>query len=112
MISIDSSSFIFGGVANKKSKIFFFEKVKNTQLETQSMDFKISEEGENTVIRIPAEKEIAVAVHIDGQERIFLPKEASSDSTYYVERTKSLIKTENGFKISFNQRPEKVEILN
>lgn len=75
------------------------------------MDIRIDEHEETTLVSIETEVKVALAVHTDGEERIYLPTQASSDTTYYVENTESLNPTEKGYSIRLEEKPEKIEIL-
>jgi len=57
-------------------------------------------EAENGVrISVEADREVAVVVYSNGEERIYLPDGSGSDSTYYVENNSGLAETEKGYSV-------------
>ncbi|MFB6216835.1 MAG: hypothetical protein ABEJ72_07700 [Candidatus Aenigmatarchaeota archaeon] len=76
------------------------------------MDIEITEQEQGCIIEILTEKKAALAAYFNGEERIYLPEKASSDTTYYIEETDALVPTENGYKLQTHERPEKIELIN
>lgn len=75
------------------------------------MTIKIQEKENGVKIYVKTEKKVALAVYNNGEERIYLPTEASSDSTYYVENKDTLTPTEQGYTIKIEEKPEKAVLL-
>lgn len=65
-----------------------------------------------TIIRVETDKEIALAVYTDGNERIYLPGGEGSDSTYYNEDPTFLSTTENGYAVLHPENPDKIQVIN
>jgi hypothetical protein len=63
------------------------------------MDVETREVENGTRISVEAEEEVAVVVYSNDQERIYLPDGSGSDSTYYVENTSGLTRTEKGYSV-------------
>lgn len=76
------------------------------------MEAKITEKDNGHLIRVQTSQEIAIAVQSSDGERIYLPGQGGSDSTYYNEDPTFLTKTENGYAVMHNERPDSVEIIN
>jgi hypothetical protein len=67
--------------------------------------------GEKFLLDIESSEEIAVAVHMDGGEKIFLPEKNSSSGTYYHETTDTLVETAKGYRLKLESEPESFEII-
>ncbi|WP_414837625.1 hypothetical protein ACK3SF_05135 [Candidatus Nanosalina sp. VS9-1] len=76
------------------------------------MDIEITEQEHGCLIEISTQKKAALAAYFNGEERIYLPEKASSDTTYYIEETDALTSTENGYVLKTDQRPEKIQLIN
>lgn len=75
------------------------------------METKISEKENGHLIQIQTSREVAVAVQSDSGERIYLPGQGGSDSTYYHEDPTFLTRTEEGYAVMHTEKPEQVEII-
>lgn len=75
------------------------------------MEVKISERENGYLISVETEEKVALAVRSDQGERIYLPGEGGSDSTYYNEDPNYLTETESGCVVLHSERPQDVEIL-
>ena len=75
------------------------------------MPIKIQEKENGVKIHVKTEKKAALAVYRDGEERIYLPTEASADNTYYIENTDALTPVKDGYVIKLEERPEKTVLL-
>ncbi|MFQ3275212.1 MAG: hypothetical protein ACI9LV_000318 [Candidatus Nanohaloarchaea archaeon] len=75
------------------------------------MEVETREVENGTRIHVEADKEVAVVVYSNGEERIYLPDGSGSDSTYYVENTSSLIKTETGYSVVYPGKVDDMEVL-
>jgi len=73
---------------------------------------KICEKENCFLIEVDTDEEVAIAVYTEETERIYLPTEASSDSTYYVERSEALVETDSGYRLKIDERPHDVKVLN
>lgn len=76
------------------------------------METKITEKENGYLIQVNTDQEIALAIQSEQGERIYLPGEGGSDSTYYSENPTFLAKTENGYTVLHSEKPEEVEVLN
>lgn len=76
------------------------------------METKITEKDKGYLIQVNTEEDIALAVYSQEGERIYLPGEGGSDSTYYNEDPTFLTETEQGYAVLHNEKPENVEIIN
>jgi hypothetical protein len=72
---------------------------------------KITERENGYLIQIETTEEVAVAVCSNEGERIYLPGQGGSDSTYYNEEPTFLSKTDNGYAVLHNEKPQNVEII-
>ena len=76
------------------------------------MEAEIIEKEKGYLIKIDTEKEVALAVYSGQEERIYLPGEGGSDTTYYNEDPTFLTKTETGYSVLHHEEPQNVEIIN
>lgn len=74
------------------------------------MDYQIREVENGTEITVDAE-EAAVVVKEEGEERIYLPEEGSSQSSYYTDGRKGLSKAEERFRVVHNGVPDTVKVF-
>jgi hypothetical protein len=74
------------------------------------MDVETSR-GEKFLLEIKSDGEIAVAVRLEGEEKIFLPEKNSSSGTYYHETTDTLVETAKGYRLKLESEPESFEII-
>lgn len=75
------------------------------------MEAKITEKEKGHLIRVDTDQEIALAVYSENGERIYLPGEGGSDSTYYNEDPTFLTETETGYAVLHDERPQNIEII-
>ncbi|MFB6180306.1 MAG: hypothetical protein ABEJ93_00350 [Candidatus Nanohalobium sp.] len=73
---------------------------------------EIQEKEEGYLITLKAKEELALAVQSSSGERIYLPGEGGTDSTYYNENPQYLVETEQGYQVLHSERPEKIEVIN
>ena len=64
------------------------------------------------LIRVKTDQKIALAVYSNGKERIYLPGNTGSDSTYYNEDPTFLTSTENGYTVLHPENPDSVKVIN
>lgn len=76
------------------------------------METKITEKESSYLIQVNTSQEIALAVYSDQGERIYLPGQGGSDSTYYNEDPTFLKETDQGYAVLHTEKPEKVEVIN
>lgn len=76
------------------------------------METKITEKENGYLIEVYTDQEVALAVYSDEGERIYLPGEGGSDSTYYAEDPTYLSNTDQGYAVLQSERPQSVEIIN
>lgn len=74
------------------------------------MDIETSRD-QKFIIEIESSKEVAVAVHVNGEEKIFLPEKNSSSGTYYHETTRTLLETAKGYRLKLESKPESFDII-
>jgi hypothetical protein len=67
--------------------------------------------GEKFLVEIESEGEIAVAVRLEGEEKIFLPEKNYSSGTYYHETTDTLVETSKGYRLRLESEPESFKII-
>lgn len=79
---------------------------------TTTVETRITEKENGYLIEVETDQEVALAVHSSNGERIYLPGEAGSDSTYYNEDPTFLKQKENGYAVLHSERPQNVEIIN
>jgi len=75
------------------------------------METKITEKQKGYLINVETDEEIALAVYSQDGERIYLPGQGGSDSTYYSEDPTFLSKTENGYAVLHTEQPEEVKVI-
>lgn len=75
------------------------------------METKITEKDKGYLIEVYTDKEIALAVYTDNGERIYLPGEGGSDSTYYAEDPTFLSATDEGYAVLQSERPDSIEVI-
>lgn len=78
---------------------------------TRTVETKITERENGYLIQVETSEEVAVAVYSEEGERIYLPGQGGSDSTYYNEDPTFLSETENGYAVLHNERPQNIEII-
>ncbi len=76
------------------------------------METKITEKENGYLIEVHTDQEVALAVYSDEGERIYLPGEGGSDSTYYAEDPTFLSSTDEGYAVLQSERPQSVEVIN
>ena len=76
------------------------------------MNIKTRKKEDFFLIEVDTDEEVAIAVYTEESERIYLPTEASSDSTYYVETSEALVETDSGYRLKIDERPQDVKVLN
>lgn len=76
------------------------------------METKITEKESGHLIQVYTDQEVAIAVQSDSGERIYLPGQGGSDSTYYNEDPTFLTQTQDGYAVLHTEQPDKVEIIN
>ncbi len=76
------------------------------------METKITEKENGYLIEVYTDQEVALAVYSDEGERIYLPGEGGSDSTYYAEDPTFLSSTDQGYAVLQSERPQSVELIN
>lgn len=75
------------------------------------METKITEKENGYLIEVKTDKEIALAVHSDEGERIYIPGEGGSDSTYYNEDPTFLAETEEGYAVIHHSKPLEIDLI-
>ncbi len=75
------------------------------------METKITEKENGYLIEIHTDQEVALAVYSSQGERIYLPGEGGSDSTYYAEDPTFLSSTDEGYAVLQSERPESIEVI-
>ncbi|MFQ3308336.1 MAG: hypothetical protein ACI977_000569 [Candidatus Nanohaloarchaea archaeon] len=75
------------------------------------METKITEKENGYLIQLETSREVALAVYSGNGERIYLPGQGGSDSTYYNEDPTFLSSTENGYAVLHNEEPDEIKIL-
>lgn len=76
------------------------------------MSIEITEKNDKYILNIRTDTKTALIAYFNGRERIYLPEASGSDSTYYVEKTDSLIKTDNGYRIVTDKKPDRTTLIN
>lgn len=75
-----------------------------------NMDVETRKKEGGTEISVETDKEIALVVEGE-KERIYLPESGSTDSTYYLESSDGLVRTEYGYKVFHSGSVENVEVF-
>jgi len=75
------------------------------------VEVQISEKENGYLVQIETEKKIALAIQSDQGERIYLPGQGGSDSTYYNEDPNYLTETENGYAVIHSEKPQNLEVI-
>ena len=75
------------------------------------MDYKIREEDGEYLIELETEEKAAVIIQSESGERIYLPGEKNSNSTYYIDDTEYLESSDKGWIIKHSEEPTKVEAI-
>ncbi len=75
------------------------------------METRITEKENGYIIEVETGQEVAIAVQSNNGERIYLPGEGGSDSTYYNEDPTFLAEREKAYAVLHNERPQNVEII-
>jgi hypothetical protein len=75
------------------------------------MEAKTRNQGESYVIEVETEQKVALVVKSSSGERIYLPGEKGSDSTYYNDDTTFLQKGTGGWAVKHPEEPEEVLVI-
>ena len=78
---------------------------------TTTVETRITEKENGYLIEVHTSREVAIAVQSNNGERIYLPGEGGSDSTYYSEDPTFLAEKENAYAVLHSERPQSVEII-
>lgn len=76
------------------------------------MEVETRERENGHLIRVETQQKIALAVYSNGKERIYLPGNTGSDTTYYNEDPIFLTSTENGYAVMHPVNPDKIRVIN
>ena len=74
------------------------------------MDVEITEDAGEYLIQVFADKRMALVVHSDSGERIYLPGD-SGDLTYYEGGTEHLDKDHGVWSVKHDEKPDSVELI-
>lgn len=76
------------------------------------METRITQKSNGHLIEVETSQEVALAVHSQQGERIYLPGQGGSDTAYYSEDPTFLTETENGYAVMHDERPQNIEVIN
>lgn len=76
------------------------------------MDVEISDRNDGKLVKIISDKDkVALVIKDEENERIYLPGSENNNSTYYVENSTGLTKTDYGFRVLHKGEITELELL-
>lgn len=75
------------------------------------MDFKTRKKGDSYIIEVETSEKVAVVVRSDSGERIYLPGEGGSDSTYYNEDPDYMNQKSGRWTVRHHEEPQEVQVV-
>lgn len=79
---------------------------------TTTVETRITEKENGYLIEVETAQEIAIVIQSSEGERIYLPGDGGSDSTYYNEDPTFLNQDENEYAVLHGEKPQSVDIIN
>lgn len=92
--------------------MWFYRGVKNSDSTVLSMDIETREVEKGVEIYVETDQRVALVVETGEEERIYLPEPPGSNSSYYVENTQGLAKTENGYQVLHTGNLDSISVIN
>lgn len=86
------------------------ETLNSDQTNQNYMEIKTREVEHGTKITVETSQEVALSVISGGKERIYLPDEFSSDSTYYIEEN-SVRNHSSGFSVIHTDPIDEINVI-
>lgn len=75
------------------------------------MNVKTRRKDEGYLIEVKTSQKAAVVIRSDSGERIYLPGDGGSDSTYYNEDPDYMKRQKDSWKIMHHEKPEKIQVI-
>lgn len=76
------------------------------------METRTRRQEDGYIIEVEADKKVALAIQSESGERIYLPGEHGSDTTYYNEDPTFLQKNSGVWTVKHPEEPKRIELIN